>query len=198
VERLYAGAGRAGRTLVLDGDVTATPITHAPAEMAFLEGSRAGREEILGAFGVPPAVAGLVQDVNRASIDGVTYAFLRFTVKPKLDLVAEAVNRHVLPRFDPDIWCEFDLDVPRDRDAVRADWEMGLRHGAVTVNEYRTLELGLAPVPWGDRPWLPASRVQVGRADARGRERAARLARLAARLAARTLGPSGSEERNEG
>ena len=178
--RLYARPERAGRTLVLSGDVSAQPITLSPREMDFIESGRAGRDEILSAFGVPAAILGVCEDVNRSSIDGLIYAFTRFTLKPKLALVADAVNTHICPRFDGELWCEFELDIPRDRAEVRADWDMAL--------------LGLQAVPWGDRPWLPASRVQV---EPRGTRARRRLARLGARLAELELTGSGTEKTDE-
>jgi len=68
--RLYARPERAGRTLVLSGDVSAQPITLSPREMDFIESGRAGRDEILSAFGVPDARRGLRPHARRGHGDG--------------------------------------------------------------------------------------------------------------------------------
>jgi len=147
----YGTSEKAGRVLLLEEGLTASPLSFSPKEMDFLSSGRVTRDEILGVFGVPAAIAGLAEDVNRASAAALNEIFARWTVRPKLEMIAGAVNQDLCPRFDPGLECEFDDPVPADRSADRADMLARVNSGVTTVNEERA-RLGLEPVEWGDVP----------------------------------------------
>jgi HK97 family phage portal protein len=147
----HGGEERAGKVLLLEEGLSASPLSFSPKEMDFLSSARVTRDEILGVFGVPAAIAGLAEDVNRASAAALDAIFARWTVRPKLAMLAEQLNQDLCPRFDPDLRCEFDDPVPADRAAEREDMLARVRSGVTTVNEERA-RLGLPPVGWGEGP----------------------------------------------
>lgn len=156
VQRKYSGPENAGRALVLEAGLKAKSISLSPREMAFLESSRLTRDEILGIFGVPAAVVGLSEDVNRAVAEAMDVIFTRYCIDPKLRLIESQLNQDLVKRFDERLICRFRSAVPEDRGHDRADMEANLKHGVTTVNEERR-RLGLKPVQWGDRPLLPSN-----------------------------------------
>ena len=59
--------------------------------------------------------------------------------------------------------------MPVNRELTVKEQDLNLKYGVVTINEVRAAQ-GLAPVPWGDAPWLPRLWVQTNdpnRADRR-------------------------------
>ncbi|MDR3638876.1 MAG: hypothetical protein P4L84_34035, partial [Isosphaeraceae bacterium] len=66
------------------------------------------------------------------------------------------------------LWA-FDNPVKDDEEREAQVFDLRLRSGAATINEYRT-HLGYSAVPWGDEPWLPGSLVQPSQADEEPRD----------------------------
>ena len=160
VNRKYAGPENAGRPLILEAGLRANRISLSPREMAFLRSSRATRDEILGIFGVPAAVTGLSEDVNRSVAEAMDIIFARYCVDPKLRLIEAQLNQDLVRRFDGRLFCRFRSAIPADRAQDRADMEAHLRSGVTTINEERRKQ-GMEPVRWGDRPLLPSNFVPL-------------------------------------
>jgi len=152
IEAFYSGAENAGKVIVLERGLQAAPITLTPREMDFLHSSRLTRDEILGIFKVPAAIAGLSENVNRAVAEAMDVIFARYCIAPRLRLIEDQLNQDLLPMFDEGLVCRFEDVVPEDREQRRADLELDLKYGVRTVNEVRETERGLPPVEWGDRP----------------------------------------------
>jgi len=147
----YGGTEQAGKALILEQGMTAHPFTLSPREMDFIRSGEFSREEVLGIFKVPAAIAGIAKDVNRASADSLHQIFMRFTIAPKLQLLAEQLNQDLLPRYDASLVCSFGEVSLENRAEDRADMQARLSLGVTTVNEERA-RLGLPPAPWGEEP----------------------------------------------
>ncbi len=150
----YGGEEKAGKIFILEQGLKFSKISLTPQEMDFAESSKILRDEILGIFKVPAAIAGLSEDVNRASADALEVIFARNTVEPKLRMIEDAINQSLLPVFDENLWCEFEPVLPKDAESEAKQMEIRLRTGLTTVNEERR-KRGLGPVKWGDEPWVP-------------------------------------------
>jgi HK97 family phage portal protein len=152
-ESRFAGPDAAGRLIITERDSEVAPFTTSPREMDFLESARATRDRILGVFGVPPAVLGLVEDFNRANAEAAHMLFARDTLLPKLKLLAARITQDVCSQFLPQgITCEFASPVPADREADRRDMEAGVRLGVLSPNEARADHYGKTPVEGLDQP----------------------------------------------
>lgn len=136
-ERGFSGADRAGRTLILEQGLKVRPFTLSPREMDFMQSSRMTRDEILAVFGVPAAVAGISEDVNRASAEAMLYTFAENTILPKLRLIEAQLTQDICRRFGHRIAARFNSPVPAVRAEDRADMEMRLRYGVTTPQEER-------------------------------------------------------------
>jgi HK97 family phage portal protein len=161
IQQKFAGVKNAGRPIVLEGGLHAKPISIPPREMAFLQSARLTRDEILGIFGVPAAIMGLSEDVNRSVAEAMDVIFARYCIEPKLRLIEAQLNQDLARRFDPQLVCRFRPVVPEDRDQNRSDMETNLRHGVTTINEERRRQ-GRPPVLWGDKPILPGNVRRMG------------------------------------
>ena len=146
-ESRYVGPDAAGHLLIADGEAEITPFTTSPREMDFVESARSVRDRILGVFGVPPAVLGIVEDFNRANAQAAHEIFARETLAPKLALLASRITQDIASQFLPEgITCEFASPVPADRESDRRDMETGVRLGVLSANEARADFYGKAPV----------------------------------------------------
>lgn len=138
----YGGPDKAGRAIVLEQGLKLRPFTFSPREMDFLESSRVARDEILAIFGVPPAVAGISEDVNRASAEAMLWTFAENTLWPKLRLIEAQLTQDLCPAFGADIEARFASPVPDVRAEDRADMVARLAHQVTTPAEER-VRLGL-------------------------------------------------------
>ena len=160
LQEKYASPSNAGRPLVLEKGLKVNPVSLSPREMDFLRSSRLTRDEILGIFRVPAAVAGLSEDVNRSVAEAMDTTFAKYCIAPKLKLIEGQLNQDLVSGYDSRLFCRFDDVVPEDREQNRADMEAALAHGLTTINEERE-KLGLPSVPWGDKPHLPENMTQI-------------------------------------
>jgi len=146
LETRYAGVEASQRVLVAHGGLKPERLCLTPQEMDFLESARATRDQILAVFGVPAAIAGLSEDVNRSSADAMERIFVRNTVAPKLALIAQEIEQDLLPSYPAELRCEFDVTVPEDRAQVRADATAAFDRGALSVDELRETLTGRPPI----------------------------------------------------
>ncbi len=150
-ESTFAGPDAAGKVIFTGPGSEVKPFTTSPREMDFLKSALSTRDRILGVFGVPPAVLGLVEDFNRANAEAAQMLFARDTLAPKLKLIAARITQDVCSQFLPSgITCEFDSPVSDDREADRKDMEAGVKLGVLTPNEARADFYGKGPVEGGD------------------------------------------------
>jgi len=144
LESLYAGADAAQKVMLAHGGLKPERLTLTPQEMDFLQSRRATRDEILAVFGVPAAVAGISEDVNRSSADAMERIFSRNTVQPKLALIAQQIQQDILPAYPAALRCDFEAVLPEDREQLRADAVAAFDRGALSVEELRGMLTGRA------------------------------------------------------
>ncbi len=99
------------------------------------------------AFGIPPMVLGLEQDVNRSTADAQSDELFRSAVMPLAKLVCEHITRDLFAKRLG--WREFefvfnDLEAPDELEQVQLQTSL-LAAGVLTVNEVRAMR-GLAPL----------------------------------------------------
>jgi phage portal protein BeeE len=127
------------------------PFSSKPREMDFMNSARTTRDRILGCFGVPPAVLGIVEDFNRANAEAAHMLFARSTLLPKLKLIAARITQDVCSQFAPDgIKCDFASPVPADREQDRREMSTAVRQGVITPNEAREDYFGKPGIEGGD------------------------------------------------
>lgn len=136
-ENGFSGADKAGRTIILEQGLKVRPFTLSPREMDFMQSSKMTRDEILAVFGVPAAVAGISEDVNRASAEAMLYTFAENTIQPKLRLIQAQISQDICSRYSGIIKAKFDNPVPAVRSEERADMELRLKYGLTTPQEER-------------------------------------------------------------
>lgn len=93
-------------------------------DMQFVELNSVYRDDVLGAFGFPKSMLGIVEDVNRANAETSKTMFAENLVVPRLERIKGALNNDLLPLFGTAAQgLEFDYDdpVPEDAEARNAE-----------------------------------------------------------------------------
>lgn len=109
----HQGVTKAHRVAILDNDAKWISNSFTQRDMQFAELRGVGRDVILEAFGFPKGMLGIVEDVNRSSMEGVEYLFERWIVEERLDRWRDMLNFELLPQYgDTGKGLEWDYDSP--------------------------------------------------------------------------------------
>jgi len=138
----YGGAQR--RTaFVRGGSLEWQSIGLSHADLDFLQGRKAHRDEILTLFGVP---IGLIsENATEANATVAERLFIERTLWPKLERLAQKITQELLPFWGHDLMAAFEDIRPTDQ-RLRLD-EMRAARGLLTVDEMRQRYFNLPPIP---------------------------------------------------
>lgn len=124
-------------------------------DMQFEQMRKINRDIILGAYGMPMALLGISETVNRANAEAAEVMFSRWVVRPRLERIRQALNERLVPHFSDNLEFDFDSVVPEDQEhhlkVSLGSYELGIS----TRNEARQL-IGLGAVEEGNtiNPYL--------------------------------------------
>jgi len=147
----YVGGKNSNRPYVTDNDIDVDILSNSPKEADLPETTKNNRNELLAAFGVNPAIAGFIEDVNRANAIEAKSIFLDSTISPLVQRFDS-----VLTRFARKEWNDLTLKVmhkiesPSDRTQQLEEMQVGLQFGAISINEFREWLGNYDPVENGD------------------------------------------------
>lgn len=146
----HAGKRNAYKLMLLDSGLKWQQTALNQKDMDFIEQRRFSRDQILAILKVPKTIVAITEDVNRANAEASDYVFAKRTVKPRLDIICDALNSSFLPKFKNTQPVLFAYDDPTPRDEAL---ELSRYTQAVgkwmTPNEIRA-EQGLEPKEGGD------------------------------------------------
>lgn len=158
----YTGVGNAGKTKILRGAEVKRAV-QTMAELAFIDGRKLAKEDILGIYGVPAHKLGAGESgaaASRSTAYELDRVFTDETISPRLEREAAIINQFVLPRWDEKLVCEFEDISPADKEFNLKLEESRLNSGVWTINQVKEQE-GEEPVEYGDKPILPMNRVPI-------------------------------------
>jgi len=117
---------------------------------------------VLGAFRTPKSKVGYSESANKASMLAADTAWNAEVIQPLLIMVDSVMDQKWLPIYgNPGLTGSFDSPVPTDREEIRLDVDLAVKHGLMTDNEARE-RLGLEPIDRGDDRYKPFNLVPVG------------------------------------
>lgn len=164
----YTGAMNAGKPMIIEGaDVKNVSISPEDAQM--LETRGFGVEEICRFFGVPPVMVGHAGAATSwpTSAEQQGLIFQRFSLKPRLECIEQAMNQQLLTPEDRanGVSIEFNIEglLRGDSAARAAFYAQGLQNGYFTINEVRAWE-NLPPVDGGDTPRMQMQNIPITQA----------------------------------
>ncbi|MFT3882467.1 MAG: phage portal protein [Gemmatales bacterium] len=149
----------AGGVCVLTEKMQITPAGYSPKDALSIDYLRFVRNEIASGLGVPLALVDSESTGGDAVIVAAHRLFIQNTIKPRLRMIEEKLNKVLMSRFgDESLFLCFDdpatkddqLDIAKQQTAISQ-----VQAQILTVNEYRRDFLDLPPVAWGDKPVAP-------------------------------------------
>jgi len=163
----YRGAKNAGSTPLFDNDLKFESVAVNPKDLFSAIASKASREEIAAAFGVPLSLI-TVESVNRSNAESGNYTYFRDTISPRLKFIEEKMTETVLPKYAQSetakLFCAFDNPVKEDNEQIRKVQETNLKWGVDSINEVRK-EQGKSPISDGDRRLVPLNYIYADKLD---------------------------------
>ncbi|WP_414900316.1 phage portal protein [Sphingomonas flavalba] len=110
MDACFAGAGNAGRPMLLEGGLKWQALSLSPADMDFVGLKATAAREIALAFGVPPLLLGLPGDATFANYREANRALWRETILPLLGKILDALGG-ALSAWWPGVTFSVDLDL---------------------------------------------------------------------------------------
>ncbi len=95
----YTGAVNAGRPLLLEGGLTWQAMSFSPADLEFTQARHNAARDIASAFGVPPMLLAIPGDNTYANYQEAMRAFMRYSVVPMAEMVAQALTQRLQECF---------------------------------------------------------------------------------------------------
>lgn len=110
IETNYAGAGNAGKHILLEGGLDWQQTAMSPKDMDWLEGKNTSARDIALAFGVPPILLNIPGDSTFANYKEARMAFYEDTIIPIMSMFRDELNNWLMPFYDDESRLEFDVD----------------------------------------------------------------------------------------
>lgn len=101
------------------------------------------RDTALQTYGIPPEILGVIENSNRATIEGAFYAFQKLTIEPRAEFWRSELQQKVVPDYDPRLVIDYDSPVQEDRAFTLQAYQA--KPSAPTIDEWRTMQ-GLPPI----------------------------------------------------
>lgn len=157
VNASHRGPRNKGKFLVARA-IKVQPIQFTPKEMEYIAGRQDIERRIWAAFGLPESEVRM-NDANLASSLTGSTQYLRQTIKPAIDSVADLLTKELLPKFGADpgeMWFAYDNCVPSDETGEANRLVALVNARILTTNEARA-ELNREPIEGGDEFPEPTS-----------------------------------------
>lgn len=141
-DSVYGGGENAGKTLILENGLKYRQLGVNPKDLDWLATNRYTLQEVCAIFGVPPAMLGIVEDVNRANAESQEYTYAKMTVEPILTNIDEQITQDIIKSYldGSKLFIQHDSTVPMDEDRKASAAQKRLFAGLTTINEERKLE----------------------------------------------------------
>jgi len=113
-QKQLVGVEKSGGVFVTTGDMDIKVVGETMREMAYLDGKKWSRKEIIAAFSVGEALLE-VDNVNRANAEAASVTFEKEAILPRLMLKEAVMNKRIIPYYGEDrIFCAYDNNIPQD------------------------------------------------------------------------------------
>jgi phage portal protein BeeE len=160
IKGAYQGVINSDQPIILDSLIDKIErFSQTIMEMDFIGSSKVTKSRILQAYGVSPILLGELENANRASSTVAEEIFVYNKVNPLIELISGALTQWFAPMFAGPrerLVCWIEAAQPHDAENTLKQWDLGLRFGAATRNEYRRNVLNLQDMDGGDVPLEPA------------------------------------------
>jgi len=151
----HQGVENAHRVAILESGMTWKDRKFTMRDMQLEQLRKVTRDTILGAFGMPLAIMGITESVNRANAEAAEVLFARWVLRSRLRRIKSALNERLIPEAVRGT-LEFDFKpvVPVDRELEMKIGVEGFKNFILTRNESREL-LGFPGDEEGGDEYMP-------------------------------------------
>jgi HK97 family phage portal protein len=169
IKGAYRGVINADEPIILDSLIEKIEkFSQTILEMDFIGSSKVTKARVLQAYGVSPILLGELENANRASSTVAEEIFVYNKVNPLIELISGVMTQWLAPMFAGPrerlvVWIE--PAQPHDAENTLKQWDLGLRTGSATRNEYRTRVLNLQPLDGLDVPLEPIGFLPAQQSD---------------------------------
>jgi len=109
-----AGPFKKHKPLFLSKPVTIKELSQPLKDLALDDINDSDRDAILEYYGLPPEIAGIIDNSNRATAKEAMNIALRLVIVPKLELIRSELDRTLTPLFDENISLRFENPIKED------------------------------------------------------------------------------------
>lgn len=134
---VHAGWRNAYKPGFLWGGAKANTVAMTSKDMDFAGLRNVSKKLILAAYHIPESLIGASDVGSRARAEADEYIFSKYTVKPALQRLREALNEQLCPLFDDNLEFLFTDPVPEDVKTVREQNRKDFEAGILTREEAR-------------------------------------------------------------
>jgi HK97 family phage portal protein len=152
------GGSDGQKVAVLENGLKLTPFSINPKDLDWLAVNGKTIQEICAIFGVPPAMLGIVEDVNRANAESQEYTYAKMAVEPLLKNIDEQLTLDFVRNFQDGgkLFIQHDSTVPMDEQRQATAAKERILSGQNTINEERKLK-GWDSIVGGDVILVPVN-----------------------------------------
>lgn len=165
-DKKHRGAQNAHRPTILEGGLKLESFGPTHKDMDFVEQKKFTREEILGTYRTPKALFNITESLNYATFTGQMKTFWIYCLVPILWKFEDALTRHLIMPFDPNLYFAFNLkSVPAFQEDFNSKVDTGIKlfNMGFTGNEInQKLELGFEEQEWRDYWWIQFGMAPAG------------------------------------
>ncbi len=135
----YTGTGSQGKTAWLNGKWSYIQLGLSNKDLQTIEQSELNTEQIFLAHGVPLSVAGIKEASNYATARQEYINFRRHTVLPMVKMIFSRMNHEsgFVKAYNKGWKLSYKLSGLIDVEQASKDYELLIKYGAMTLNEYR-------------------------------------------------------------
>ena len=139
--------------LLVEDDVTVTPLQYAPKDLAFTQVGEAARQAVCLAYGIPPVLFDKTGATQYDTDNAVSNRHILNAIVPRLERNQDTLNTEYINLFDDSgrlFFAYEDPSVVNQQQKLEEDTKL-ITAGVVTPNEIRVTR-GYEPTAWGFRP----------------------------------------------
>lgn len=163
---MHQGWRNAYKPGFLWGGAKASTVSLSARDMDFAALRNASKKLILGAYHIPESLIGAADIGSRARAEADEYVFAKYTIRPALQRIREALNEQLCPMFDEGLEFDFANPVPEDVERLRTQNRADFAAGIITREEAR-VTIGMDAEAEGTF-LLPFSVLEVPAKDIKG------------------------------
>jgi HK97 family phage portal protein len=160
----YAGSGRAGSVMILEGGMAYKPLSWSPEDAELLASRKLSNEDVARVFGVPPTSVGITDKATYSNVEQESTMLVRNCLAPLAQRVETAMSRCLLSTdARRTVYIEHDLTglLRGDTKARFEAYRVGREWGWLSPNDIRRAE-NLPPIQGGELYTSPLNQAPLG------------------------------------